>query len=252
LIHSNSKETVAQFCLDYIEYIIRNEGEIGAILLEPIRATDIHVPPVSFFQRLKSICEKNSILLIFDEIPTALGRSGEFFVHQLFGIEPDILVLGKGLGGGIIPQAAVLANKKLDCADDISLGHYTHEKPAVGSAAICATLNYIDEHNLIDNCRKLSSYATRQNELLFERYDCLGDVRITGLLICFEFVKNRTTGEKDVILAERLLYACLEKGLSFKLSSGNCIVWNPPLIVTEEQLEFAYSVLEEAICENKK
>ena len=167
LIHSNSKETVAHFCLDYIEYIIRNEGEIGAILLEPIRATDIHVPPVSFFQRLKDICRKNKILLIFDEIPTALGRSGEFFVHQLFDIEPDILVLGKGLGGGIVPQAAVLANKKLDCADDISLGHYTHEKPAVGSAAICATLNYIDEHKLIDNCRKLSSYAERRGARLF-------------------------------------------------------------------------------------
>jgi 4-aminobutyrate aminotransferase len=247
LIHSTSKEAVAQFCLDYIEYIIGNEGGIGAVLLEPIRATDIHVPPASYFQRLREICDHNGILLIFDEIPTALGRSGAFYVHQLFGVEPDILVLGKGLGGGIIPQAAVLARTKLDCAADVSLGHYTHEKPAAGCAAICATMDYIDEWNLLDRCKELSAYAAERSARLYERYECLGDIRIAGLLICFEFVKDRRSGEKNPGLAERLLYSCLEKGLSFKLSSGNCIVWNPPLIVTQEQLDFAFAIFERAI-----
>lgn len=112
LINSDDNIKVSDFCLDYLEYIIENEGEIGAILLEPIRATDTHVPPKEYFKRLKKICDENKILLIFDEIPTCLGRSGEFYVHQNFGIEPDILVLGKGLGGGIVPQAAVLVNKR--------------------------------------------------------------------------------------------------------------------------------------------
>lgn len=249
LIHSNSKETVARFCLDYIEYIIQNEGDIGAILLEPIRATDVHVPPASYFQRLREICDQNGILLIFDEIPTALGRSGAFFAHQIFGIEPDIIVLGKGLGGGVVPQAAILARSKLDCAYDISLGHYTHEKPAVGCAAICATLNYIDEWNLLDQCKKLSAYAAKRSAQLFEQYECLGDIRIAGLLICFECVKDRKNREKDEALAEKLLYTCLKNGLSFKLSAGNCIVWHPPLIVTPEQLDFAFSVFEKAIRE---
>lgn len=249
LIHSSSKEAVAHFCLDYMEYIIQNEGDIGAILLEPIRATDVHVPPVSYFQRLREICDKNGILLIFDEIPTALGRSGAFYVHQLFGIEPDILVLGKGLGGGILPQAAVLARTKLDCAHDISLGHYTHEKPAAGCAAICATLDYIDHFKLIDQCNKLSAYAVKCSSQLFKHYECLGDIRIAGLLICFECVKDRKTREKDEALAENLLYYCLKKGLSFKLSAGNCITWHPPLIVTLKQLAFAFSVFEKAIQE---
>lgn len=247
MLHSSSKKTVARFCLDYIEYIIQNERDIGAILLEPIRATDVHVPPVYYFQRLREICDKNGILLIFDEIPTALGRSGAFYVHQLFGVEPDILVLGKGLGGGVIPQAAVLARTKLDCAIDISLGHYTHEKPAAGCAAICATLAYIDEFKLIDQCKKLSAYAVKRSSQLFKRYECLGDIRISGLLICFECVKDRKTREKDEALAESLLYICLKNGLSFKLSAGNCITWHPPLIVTQEQLAFAFSVFENAI-----
>ena len=249
LIHSTSKETVARFCLDYIEYIIENEGDIGAILLEPIRAADVHVPPASYFQGLREICDRNGILLIFDEIPTALGRSGSFYVHQLFDIEPDILVLGKGLGGGVVPQAAVLARSGLDCAQDISLGHYTHEKPAAGCAAVCAVLNYIDKQNLIEQCRYLSAYVSEYSSRLLKRYECLGDIRIAGLLICFEIVKDRKTGEKDVAMAEKLLYACLKKGLSFKVSAGNCIVWHPPLIVTLKQLEFAFSVFEEAIME---
>jgi 4-aminobutyrate aminotransferase len=247
LINSTNPDVVAGFCLDYMEYIIRNEGDIGAIVLEPIRATDTHIPPQVYFQRLREICDRKNILLIFDEIPTALGRSGEFFVHQNFGIEPDILVLGKGLGGGVIPQAAVLIKSKYDDAQDISLGHYTHEKPAAGCAAICAAIRYIEEYNLLENCRIQSAFALQYAELLFSKYECIGDVRIKGLLISFEIVKNRVSKEKDVDLAEAVLYYCLGNGLSFKLSAGNCITWHPPLIVSTEQLSFAFRVFEKSI-----
>ena len=247
LIHSSCPHTVADFCLDYIEYIIKNEGDIGAILLEPIRATDTHIPPQAYFQRLRAICDQEGILLIFDEIPTALGRSGEFYVHQNFGIEPDILVLGKGLGGGLIPQAAVLTKTKYDCAEDISLGHYTHEKPAAGCAAICAVIRYIDEYNLLENCRTQSAFAVQCSTRLYGQYQCIGDFRIAGLLISFEMVKDRISKEKDAELAEKILYYCLAHGLSFKLSAGNCITWHPPLIVTEEKLAFAFVLFEKAI-----
>jgi 4-aminobutyrate aminotransferase len=251
LINSTSKQKVANFCLDYMEYIIQNEGDIGAILLEPIRATDTHVPPKIYFQRLREICDQKGILLIFDEIPTALGRSGEFYVHQTFGIEPDILVLGKGLGGGVIPQAAVLTKSKYDCAQDISLGHYTHEKPAAGCAAICAAIAYIDEYKLLENCRTQSAFAVQCSTTLYNKYECIGEFRIIGLLISFELVTDRASKEKNDKLAEKILYYCLEHGLSFKLSNGNCITWHPPIIVTKEQLAFAFHVLAEAI-ENSK
>ncbi|WP_455792746.1 (R)-1-hydroxy-2-aminoethylphosphonate ammonia-lyase [Clostridium butyricum] len=251
LINSDDNIKVSDFCLDYLEYIIENEGEIGAILLEPIRATDTHVPPKEYFKRLRKICDENKILLIFDEIPTCLGRSGEFYVHQNFGIEPDILVLGKGLGGGIVPQAAVLVNKRYDVAEDISLGHYTHEKPAIGCAAICAAIEYIDENNLMDNCRDLSQFAMSRGKELMNKYNCIGDFRIQGLLISFEFVKDRITKEKDTDLSERILYSSLEEGLSFKVSSGNCITWHPPLVISKEELEMAFDIFEKAIIKNK-
>jgi 4-aminobutyrate aminotransferase len=247
LLHSTCQQRVADFCLDYIEYIIKNEGDIGAILLEPIRATATHIPPQMYFERLRDICDRNGILLIFDEIPTALGRSGEFYVHQKFGIEPDILVLGKGLGGGIIPQAAVLTKTKYDCASDISLGHYTHEKPAIGCAVIDATIRYIDDYQLLDHCRTQSAFARQRSELLYDHYECIGEFRIAGLLITFELVKDRCSKVKADELAEKILYYCLDQGLSFKLSGGNCITWHPPLIVTKEQLAFAFDLFEGAI-----
>ena len=247
LINSNCPETTATFCLDYLEYIIRCQGDIGAILMEPIRATDTHVPPHSYFKRLRELCTHYGILLVFDEIPTALGRSGEFYVHQKFGIEPDILVLGKGLGGGTIPVAAVLAKTELDVAQDISLGHYTHEKPALGSAALLATIRYLDDRDLLANCRQQSLFALQRAYQLMEKYDCIGDVRIAGLLITFELVKNRASKEKDDNRAELIFYHCLTNGLSFKLAAGNCITWHPPLIVTQEQLTVAFSLLENAI-----
>jgi 4-aminobutyrate aminotransferase len=246
LLNCESPEEISSFCLRYLEYMIENEGDIGAVLLEPIRATDTHIPPSSYFEGLRRICDQNGILLIFDEIPTALYRSGTFYVHQQFGVEPDILVLGKGLGGGIIPQAAVLVKTEYDCAGDISLGHYTHEKPALGSAAILATIDYIDDHKLGERCQVLSAFMRDELNKLAERHECIGDIRIAGLLISIELVKDKGTKERHDDLAERVLYYCLEKGLSFKVSGGNCLTWHPPLVVTREEMRFAVSLVDEA------
>lgn len=243
----NSAEETAKICLDYIEYIIEHEGKIGAIILEPVRATDTHIPPKEYFIRLREICDKNKIVLIFDEIPTGIGRSGEFYVHQNFGIEPDIIVLGKGLGGGVIPQAAVLIKKEYDVSEDISLGHYTHEKPALGAAAICALVKYIDDNKLIDKTKEHSIYIKKRAIKLMEKHSEIGDVRILGLLISFEIIKKVGSREKNEELAEKIMYFCLEKGFSFKVANGNCITWHPPLTVSKNEINFAFEVFESAL-----
>jgi 4-aminobutyrate aminotransferase len=129
--------------LDYLEYVLEREGDVGAIILEPIRCTDVQVPPKEYHQRLRNICYKNNVLLIFDEIPTALGRTGKMFAFENYEVVPDIVLLGKGLGGGVFPMAAMLVREELDIAQDIALGHYTHEKSSLGCAAAMATLRYI-------------------------------------------------------------------------------------------------------------
>jgi len=235
--------------LDYLEYVLERENEIGAIILEPVRCTDVHIPPKEYYQRLRNICDRNNILLIFDEIPTALGRTGKMFTFENFGVIPDIVLLGKGLGGGVFPMAAMLVKGELDVAQDIALGHYTHEKSSLGCAAALATLNYIEEFKLIDKANQLGNYMRIRLEKMQEQYEIIGDVRGIGLLYGVELVLNRNSKEKAISEAEQVMYKCMEKGLSFKVSQGNVLTLTPPLIINEHELELAMDILEQSIQE---
>ena len=114
-------------------------------------------------------------------------------------------------------------------------------------SAICATIDYINDFNLQEQCNKLSEFVKEELDVLWKQYDCIGDIRIAGLLISIELVKSRETTEKHDELAEKILYYCLENGLSFKIAGGNCITWHPPLIVSKEQLTFAIKLLAEGL-----
>lgn len=250
IFNESNDVLLAQKCIEHIEYIIKNEGEIGAIILEPIRATDINIPPQSYFKALRMLCDENDILLIVDEIPTGLGRTGKFYAHQHFDFEPDIIVLGKGLGGGMIPQACTLIKEKFDLGSHISLGHYTHEKPSLGAAALLATLGYIDEEKLLENVQKNQPIINRYKEIVLNDFNCVGDIRSIGYLISFEIVKDRITKEKDELLAEKLMYSALNNGLSFKIGSGNCLTWHMPLITSDEEIIKAFEILIGVLKEN--
>ncbi len=236
-------------CLDYLDYVLEREGDVGAVLMEPIRATDVHVPPVSYFLRLREICDRHCVLLVFDEIPTAFGRTGSFFVHQRVGITPDILIIGKGIGAGVIPISAVLTKEELNIGQDVALGHYTHEKSALGCRAILETIDYIDRHNLMEHVGDLARLLIDELEMLKRRHPLIGDVRIAGILFAIELVTDRVTKEKASNHAESMLYACLSKGLSFKVSQGNILTFGPPLVITKEELLEALRVIDECLYE---
>lgn len=234
-------------CLDYLEYICNCEGDIGAIIMEPIRCTDVQIPPKEYYKRIRKICDTYDIALIFDEIPTAFGRTGKMFAYQNYEIEPDILVVGKGLGGALYPISAVIAKKSFDVCGEISLGHYTHEKSPLGSAVGLALIEYIEKENLLDKTKEMENYLLQRAKEMKSRFSCIGDVRGIGALVAIELVKNRETKEKDSLLAEQILYHCLEYGLSFKVSQGNVLTLAPPLIISHEELERAMNILEKAI-----
>ena len=236
-------------CLDYLDFVLDREGDVGGILLEPIRATDVQVPPKAYFIKLKAICDKHNVILMFDEIPTAFGRSGEFFVYQNFGITPDILVLGKGIGAGIVPISAVLVNESLHVGKEVALGHYTHEKSPLGCRAILETIHFIETHNLLKHVNAMEILLKAELNRLKDTYTFIGDCRVKGLLFAIELVKNRETKEKAAIEAEKTLYRCLSKGLSFKVSQGNILTLGPPLIITKEELLKALYIIEESLVE---
>ena len=104
------------------------EGDVGAIIAEPMRWTTVELPPKTYWQRAREICDRHNVLLIFDEIPSALGRTGKMFVCEHFDVVPDMLVIGKGLGRVVFPLAALIVHEDLDVVGDRALGHYTHEK----------------------------------------------------------------------------------------------------------------------------
>lgn len=234
-------------CLDYLEYILKRERNIGAVLMEPVRCTDVQIPPKEYFKRLRRICDDYGVQLIFDEIPTALGRTGTMFTFQQYGIFPDILVLGKGLGGSLIPFSAVVVNEKLDVCQDTSMGHYTHEKNPIASAVALAMIQYIEDAGILEHVKEIHAYMKKRTDILKEKYRIVGEVRIIGALLAIELVKDRKTKEKASKEAEIILYDCLEHGLSFKVSQGNVLTLSPPLIIEMEELKRAMDIVEAAI-----
>ena len=230
----------------YIEYIMEKEGDIAAVISEPMRSTP-YIPSKKYWQIIRKACDRHGALLIFDEVPHALGRTGKWFTCQNFDVTPDILVIGKGLGGSVFPIAAMIADEKLDVAGNIALGHFTHEKSTLGAAAGLATINYIEKNNLIEHSRTLGAYALEQAQKMMERHQLIGSVRGIGLFIGIELVKDKTTREPAVEEAEKVMYKCLSGGVSFKLTMGNIITLTPALVITKEEMDFALGVIENAI-----
>jgi len=232
---------------DELENILENDSGIGAFIAETIRNTDVQIPSAAYWARVREICTRHNVLLILDEIPIAFGRTGKMFAFEHYNFEPDIVCLGKGLGAGIIPIAAIVARDEYNVAADVSLGHYTHEKSPLGCAAGQAMIQFIEQNKLLDKVQSDEVYLRTEFARLAERFPIIGDVRGIGLLWAIELVKDRITKEKAVQEAERMLYECLENGLSFKVSKGNVLQLCPPLIITRQELNTAIGILETAL-----
>ena len=232
--------------LEYLEHVLSKDDEIGALLAETIRNTDVQIPSATYWQGARELCDKYGVLLILDEIPIAFGRTGKMFAYELFGIEPDILCLGKGLGGGIVPQAAIVTREEYNRFGHISLGHYTHEKSPLGSVAGLTLLEIIEEENLLQKVKADEEFMKKALYKMHRKYSLIGDVRGVGLLWGIELVTNRTTKEKATAEAEEIMYECLKNGLSFKVSKGNVLQLSPPLTISREELEKALEILNEA------
>ncbi|MCA3951179.1 aspartate aminotransferase family protein [Vibrio vulnificus] len=232
---------------DYLEYVIEKEGGVGAFIAEAVRNTDVQVPSKAYWKRIREICDKHNVMLIIDDIPNGMGRSGEWFTYQAYDIEPDMLCIGKGLGGGLVPIAAMVTKDKYNTAEQISMGHYTHEKSPIGCAAALATMEAIEQDGLLDKAKADSQFMREKLLEMKAKYSVIGDVRGIGMLWGIELVTDHESKARAYDEAEAVLYQCLNNGVSFKVSQGNVIQLSPPLIITREQLIEALAIFEEAI-----
>lgn len=230
-------------CAAPIEELLQAH-DIAAVIAEPIRATTVRIAPQAFWNRVRAACDETGTLLIFDEIPTGLGRSGMLWASQHTGVTPDLMVIGKGLGGGILPQAAVIGRRELNDigphpVKELALGHYTHEKSPVGAAAAIATLDTVLGEGLVERSHDLGIIWREEYTDQFRTMDRVHELRQVGLMLAIELA--------DPDHADRVMYEGLRNGVSFKVGGGNTLVLFPPLNIEQHLLDEATSIIMDAI-----
>jgi 4-aminobutyrate aminotransferase len=219
--------------------------EVAAMIVEPILGEGGYVvPPDDFLPRLRALCDRHHILLIFDEIQTGFGRTGEMFAAQTFGVTPDILVLSKSIASGF-PLSVVAAPPALMRRWTAGAHGTTFGGNPVACAAAVATMEVFREERVLDNVRDRSREAFGRLRALAEGSPIIGDLRGRGLMIGLEFVDPRS-GEPDGACVRRMLERCLERGLLLYPAgyAGHVLRFIPPLNVTAAELAGGLDILE--------
>jgi 4-aminobutyrate aminotransferase len=245
---TSSAEESSAACARMIDYVLGREGDVAALIAEPVRAVP-YIPAPGFWREVRKICDRHGTLLVFDEIPTGLGKTGKMFACEHDGAVPDILVLGKALGGGILPIAAVIARPELDVGADYAFGHYTHEKNPVTARAALTTIEIIEDEGLVANAAKVGTAALARLRDIMAKRAIVGDVRGIGLLLGIELVSDRAAKTPAGTEAEKVMYRALEKGLSFKTTFGNVLTLTPPLTVTQAEMDRALDIIDACLAE---
>lgn len=244
-------------CLSYIEdhafksYI--PSEEVAAILVEPVQGdAGWHVPPNGWHKGLAELCERHEILLIADEIQTGFGRTGELFGMSHWGVEPDIILLGKSMASGIPIAATLLREDILHPTEEESIPIHAQSFSGspLGCVAANATIDVIEQEHLSEKSKKNGAYLKRRLEDLKEDHEIIGDVRGLGLLIGVEVVKNKESLKPGEMEAARICKNAFRKGI-FTLKMGAFGTQNlriaPPLIISKEQTDSVLKILKEVI-----
>ncbi len=207
----------------------------AAFLIEPIQGEGgVIVPPAGYLARIKEICEKNNILLIADEIQTGLGRTGKLFAFDHENVRPDIMVIGKALGGGFYPVSAVLADREILGLFKPGQHGSTFGGNPLAAAISRAALQVIVEENLVQNAAKMGEYFMEQLAEIPTPY--VKEVRGKGLLIGVEL-------RKDAGGARRFCEAMQQQGILCKETHENVIRFAPPLIINKEEIDWAIPII---------
>jgi len=249
--------TCATIVGDMIE--MEDPDTVAAIMVEPIGHTGgVIDPPEEYLKILREICDRHNVLLIFDEIITGIGRTGELFAAETFGVTPDVLCIAKGLGGGVAPISAMICKKSIADAfwgpisenPGFVEGH-TFEGNPLACAAALAVLDVIMTNDLCGNSRLMGKRLREHFESLAIKYPVIGDIRGKGLFLAMEFVKNTSTRERFPAGSEigvRIGRLALEKGLLCRFDP-HWIAFGPPLISTPEQIDEMVALLDQSIGE---
>ena len=249
--------TCATIAGDVVE--MEDPATVAAILVEPIGHTGgVIDPPEEYLPILREICDRHNILLIFDEIITGIGRTGQMFAAQTFGVTPDVLCIGKGLGGGYAPLSAMICRRPIAEAfwgpiaqnPGFVEGH-TFEGNPISCAAGIAVLREILERDLLSNARRQGQRLRAGFEALARKHTVIGDIRGKGLFQAIEFVQDRTTKARfpdAAALGVKVGRRALSNGLLCRFDP-HWIAFGPPLVSTAEEIDEMIAILDRSLGE---
>lgn len=244
-----------QGTIRYIDEFLSNPvsgwGDVAAIIIEPVQGNGGMIPaPIGFLKEIRGLCDRHGVLLIIDEVMSGFSRTGEMFAFQHEGgIEPDLLVLGKSISGGL-PLSACVA--KAEIADSSSPG--TESSTYAGNVLACASglasIAVYEEEELSKRSAELGVYFLRCLEELSERHSVVGEVRGRGLMVAAELVKDRESRE-PLSVAKKASDIALKKGLFLYPGGhyGNVLGFLPPLVIDERDIDTAVEILDEVLLE---
>jgi 4-aminobutyrate aminotransferase-like enzyme len=233
---------------DHVLHHAVDPREVAGFVIEPVMGSGGCVaPPDAFWSALSDLCREFDFLLCADEVKTGFGRTGHMFAVERWGVEPDLLALGKSMGGGVMPIGAVLGTERSMDFDDVSTGSTWSWLPAACAAAL-ETLDVFEREPVLENVRVLEAAGLQALEGLMDRYPAIGDVRAVGCFLAVEFVKDRVTKERDLELQERVAWGCLRRGLLVDPSTTSLNL-QPSLTMPVEVMDTAMAILDEAIAE---
>ncbi|WP_043898461.1 aminotransferase class III-fold pyridoxal phosphate-dependent enzyme [Clostridioides difficile] len=248
--HYPDQNRTAKECLDEIEYAFAHylpAEEVAAIFIEPIAGdAGIIVPPVEWVQGLSKICKENGILLVSDEIQQGMGRTGKWFGIENFGVEADLIVLGKSVGGGL-PLGAVVGRTEIMQSLDAPAHLFTLAGNTTVCVAALKSIEIIEKENLLQKSIEMGDYIKAGFEKLKEKYDIIGEIRGIGLSIGVDIVKGKGSNEKHPDATAKICYRCIQTGLIMIFLGQSTLRVQPPLVITKEQVDKAMNIIDSAI-----
>jgi 4-aminobutyrate aminotransferase-like enzyme len=246
-----SAGTCGTACADYLRDTIVNGvvGPLAGVILEPIQSAGGQFPlPAEYLRRARGICDEFGALLIFDEIQT-FCRTGKWFAADYFGVEPDVLTFGKGIGAGV-PVAGIVIRDGLKPFENIVEDFHTNQNNHIGFAAALKTIEIIERDNLLDNAVRMGRHLRERLGKMQSAFPEIGDVRGVGLAVGVELVKDPDTKEPlKRAVADRILEKSIEKGLFFQITGESIVKMKPALIIRKEEIDEALGIFEEAMRE---
>jgi 4-aminobutyrate aminotransferase/4-aminobutyrate aminotransferase/(S)-3-amino-2-methylpropionate transaminase len=241
------------YCADFLERVIDEETtrRLAAIVLEPIQGWAGSIfPPPEFIPRLREICDERGVLLFLDEILTGMGRTGVWFACEHYGVVPDVMTVGKGLGNGFPVTAMVVREEYKDVLEKISASSSYGGNP-IACAAALATIEVIEEEKLLENTRRIEKLVMDRLWRMKRSHSIVGDVRGKGCLFGLELVKDKETKEPFEEAGSLIYRKAFQKGLSW-IPAGHILRMSPPLIMPPEAADKGMDIIEEALTEVEK